>query len=252
MTKRAVVSSMKKSNEGYSLPLGSPAYQPPPFFGGQGSNPSELIFIEFEGNEEAIRFELPEPLEYVSSSCVLWLGDPTLAPDNYGPYHEGAIILQAKYRGQVGITIPYIWTESDEAMLIGREIYGFPKMMCDPERIRIDAGTITSSIHRHREMLVKAGLTLEKRAEVSELPKIGPYLFLIRKFPSPDPKLPPIRQLIQIEQPFEVLESWSGRGYVEFGNSSQFRLKPFGPKSVGRSFFLKAKWVLPEARIIEG
>lgn len=243
---------MKISEEGYSLPLGSPAYQPPPYLGGEGSNPSELIFIEFEANEEAVRHELPEPLEYVSSRCLLWLGDPTLAPGNYGPYHEGAIIIPAKYKDKIGATVPYIWTESDEALLIGRELYGFPKMICDSERLRTNAGTISGAIHRHNRTLIDAEVTLERKANKNELPIIGPYLFLVRKFPSPDPNHRPIRQLIQLEQPFSVLEAWVGRCSLEFGNSSQFRLRDFGPRKALRGFFLKAKWILPEAKIVEG
>ncbi len=74
--------------------------------------------MEFDANEEAVRYEIPEPLEYVGTKSLLWLGDPTLAPGNYGPYHEGAIIIQSRYQEKLGATIPYIWTESDEAMLI--------------------------------------------------------------------------------------------------------------------------------------
>jgi acetoacetate decarboxylase len=243
---------MKIKEEGYSLPLGSPAYQSPPYFGGEGLNLSELIFIEFEANEEAIRHEIPEPLEYVSSKCLLWLGDPTLAPGNYGPYHEGAILVPVKYKDKMGATIPYIWTESDEAMLIGRELYGFPKMICTKERLSINAGTISGAIHRGDRILLSAEVTLERRADRKELPAVGPYLFLVRKFPSPDPERKPIRQLVQVKQPFTVMEAWAGRSSLEFGNSSQFRLKELGPKKVLRGFFMKAKWILPEAKIVEG
>jgi len=243
---------MRKSEEGYSLPLGSPAYQPPPFLGGEGLKSSELIFVEFEANEEAVRYEIPEPLEYVSSTCLLWLGDATLAPGNYGPYHEGAIIVPARYNDKVGATIPYIWTDTDEAMLIGRELYGFPKMLCDSERLSVNAGTVSGLVHRRGRTLIDAEVTLERKANNDELPVVGPYLFLVRKFPSPDPKRATIRQLIQIEQPFIVLEAWIGRSTLEFGNSSQFRVKHLGPIKSLRGFFLKAKWILPEATIIEG
>jgi acetoacetate decarboxylase len=241
---------VKRSEEGYSMPLGSPAYGEPPYFGGTGIQPSELLLIEYECDPDAIAAETPEPLVPVDDRMVLWLGDPTLAPSNYAIYHEGALIHRVRYQDVVGGTVPYIWTESDEAMLVGRELYGFPKMICDPTRLRYDGANVSGEIARRGEWLIRAGLTLEAKASPAELPQVGPTFFFIRKFPSPEQGGKPLRQLVRIDQAFEVLECWRGRAVVELANAAQFRLRPLQPRRIVAGFFVKAKWILPHGRIV--
>lgn len=241
---------MKKEREGYSMPLGSPAYGPPPYYGGEGIQTSELLLIEFECDPQAIAEETPEPLQPVDDRALLWLGDATIAPANYGIYHEGAIIHKVRFGDTLGATVPYIWTDSDEAMLVGREIYGFPKMMCDVGRLCYQGPNVSGSVSRRGEVLLRAGLTLEARASAEELPQLGPTFFFVRKIPNPEQGGKALRHLIRVDQSFEVLECWRGRAFVEFAASAQFRIRAFQPRRMLGAFFVKARWVLPYARIV--
>ncbi len=241
---------MSKRPDGYSMPLGSPAYGPPPYYGGEGIKPSELLLTEFECEDGVLEGETPEPLEAIDNRAVLWLGDATLGPANYGVYHEGAVIFRARYGDTVGGTIPYIWTDSGEAMLVGREIYGFAKMLCDTTPLEYVGPNVNGEIVRRGQPLLRAGLTLEAKASPQTLPQVGPTFFFIKLIPSAEEGGKPLRQLIRIDQSFEVLECWSGRSFVDFAAGAQFVLKEFQPKKMLGSFFVKAKWLLPYGKIV--
>lgn len=58
------------------------------------------------------------PAAYPEDDPTAWFG-----------YTETTIFVPARYRGSVGLFVPYIYPSAYEPMLLGREIYGFPKRM---------------------------------------------------------------------------------------------------------------------------
>ena len=59
-----------------------------------------------------------------------------------------SITQQVSYPGRQAVTVPYIWTSTDTAMLAGRELYGMPKMMCDHDTLHKNANEIVGRLHR--------------------------------------------------------------------------------------------------------
>jgi hypothetical protein len=74
---------MKKSEEGFTNPLGSSAYFPPPY----PFKNAETVMIEFEAPREAIEAELPEPLEFQPGTAFAVVQDAQIASG--APFHEG-------------------------------------------------------------------------------------------------------------------------------------------------------------------
>ena len=99
-----------------------------------------LIFAFCEGDLSAVRATLPPDLSIFRrpwrgrDSVLLALADfPTAYPVDdssarFG-YTETTVFVPARHRYRVGLYVPYIYPSTWEPILLGREIYGFPKQL---------------------------------------------------------------------------------------------------------------------------
>jgi acetoacetate decarboxylase len=237
---------VKRSDEGFTNPLGSPAYFPPPY----PFKNAETLLIEFEADPEAIKAELPEPLEFQPGTAFAVVQDAQIASG--ARFHEGYVFVRTKFRDQAGLYAPYVFGCPEEAVLANREMYGWPEMIADyphPRHAK-DGHTITGTVQRRGETLIKASVTLERKAKVEELPAMDDNLTL-RKIPSPLKDGRPLRQVIHIRlEDFQVYELWAGRGHLEFGESAQFKIGRLQPTRVENAYYLVMSWLLPHARAV--
>ena len=232
---------MKKSNEGYSMPLGSPPYQPPPYPAGREA---ELLWVEFEADLGAMEEEVPEPLTLAQGKPALaWIFD---APQlSRAIYHEGAILLPVEYNGIVGHYVPYIWGDLDEPMFLNREIYGWPQLLCDADTLRKHGNTVTGSISRKDSLLMELSVFLERRADPDE-PSLLPDWLQVRKFPSPLKDGPPLRQVVHtVVKDTKIHELWKGRSSVRLAASSEFAIEKLNPTRILQAFFAVVTFDLP-------
>jgi hypothetical protein len=141
---------MKKTEEGFTNPLGSSAYFPPPY----PFKNAETVLIEFEAPQEAMEAELPEPLELEPGTAFAVIQDAQIASG--APFHEGYIFLRTKYKGQNGFYSPYVFGCPEEAVLANREMYGWPEMIADYPHPRMtkDGHTVTATVQRRGELLM--------------------------------------------------------------------------------------------------
>jgi acetoacetate decarboxylase len=237
---------VKKSEEGFTNPLGSSAYFPPPY----PFKNAETVMIEFEAPREAIEAELPEPLEFQSGTAFAVVQDAQIASG--APFHEGYIFVRAKYRDQFGFYAPYVFGCPEEAVLANREMYGWPEMIVDyphPRHMK-DGHTVTGTVQRRGELLMKASVTLERRAKLEELPNMDDNLTL-RKIPSPLKDGRPVRQVIHIRlEDSQLHDLWAGRGLLELGNSAQFKIRRLQPTRIVNAYYMVISWTLPHARSV--
>src|SRR6056297_2542670 len=111
------------------MPLHSPPFGAGPF----PMLSAELPMVEFEAAREEIERITPAPFEPARQNrLVAFIGDCSQLPHSLH-YHECAILQTVTYEGREAITIPYIWTSTDTALLAGRELYGMPKMLRSEE-----------------------------------------------------------------------------------------------------------------------
>ncbi|MBI2649151.1 MAG: acetoacetate decarboxylase family protein [Thaumarchaeota archaeon] len=232
---------MRRSEQGYAMPLGSSPYQEPPFPAGRNA---ELLLAEFEADVDGMGYEVPEPLKLVKGSKpIAWIFD---APQRTGSvYHEGAVLLTVKYRGVTGYYVPYIWGDNDELMLLNREVYGWPQLFCDHDALHKDENSVWGIIARRGETLIKLSVFLERTAKPKELPLREDWL-QVRKFPNPIRGKPSIRHLIHtVVPPGTVHELWTGRASLQLGPSPKFTLGRFGHVRASRGFYLRTSFDLP-------
>ena len=113
---------MSEERPYYIMPEYSPAYQKLPYY----YRNYRRISIYCKGNEAAIREFLPQPLEYVNNQFeVFVLNNPDV--EGLGSYQEAGIVITARYKDIVGAYMAYEYVNSDDALLAGREIWGYPK-----------------------------------------------------------------------------------------------------------------------------
>ena len=63
------------------------------------------------------------------------------------PFNEAMVMVPVQVDGTVGTYIPYIYVNTDEALIPGREIAGFPKKLADVEWSR-DGDRVVGSVTR--------------------------------------------------------------------------------------------------------
>lgn len=234
---------LKKREEGFTNPVGSSAYFPPPY----PFKNAETVFIEYELSRDQVESELPEPLEYVEGNAFAVIQGSQIASG--APFHEGYIFVPAKFKGITGYYAPYAAGSPDAVVFANRELYGWPEVIADYPHPRFakDAHTVTATVQRRGELLMKASVTLERQAKVEELPAMDDNLTL-KKIPSPLKDGKPLRQVVHIKlENVEISNVWAGRGTLELGASSEFRISRLAPNKISRSYYFVMSWILPYA-----
>jgi len=237
-----------ESREGFVAPLASPPYGPPPY---EMVN-CKMLLVEFESPRIEIERLTPAPLEPARNHNLYAFIADNCQPPASMHFHEAAILQQVSYQGRQAVTVPYIWTSNDTAMLAGREVYGMGKLMCDPDPpVRIEANEVFGEVRRFGQTMFKLNLVLERRAEDKELP-FGTSWVFVRKIPSPDPNRPGLRQVVWIQlTDFVKKELWAGRGWADFQYPSSSGIHSIKPSVVTNAWYGQFSWVLGWGEILK-
>jgi len=232
--------------EGFCLPLSAPAYGPPPF----EMVSCRQVLVQFEADPDAIKRLIPKPFKLPSQpfACA-FVGDMLQVPGP-GRYHEGAVLLGVEFEGKLSTYAPYLWTSSDGALLVGRELYGMAKMMCEPDTLREDGNEVIGVLSRRNGPLVRVEFAYAQRGDPSDLPTT-PNRLCIRKIPSPDPEVPGVRQVVYTELTnYHVNQIWQGPGHVEFYGGGHSDVHYLRPKRVVKAWYIDSSWTLPWGKIL--
>jgi len=127
-------------------------------------------------NAETKKKFLPPELEAVEFPFdILFISE---YPDStVGPYNENLILLYCKYEGKPGLFVMNIYVDSDEAMAAGREIWGYPKKMCEIKLSPIQDNKIKGSLTRKGKKIINIEVELGDKP-----PGVDPS-YLISSFP---------------------------------------------------------------------
>ena len=193
------------------MPVWNPPFGPAPY----PMLSAELLLVEFEADRLEIERITPAPLQPAPHNRLTAFVGRCSQLTHSLSYHEVAIVQAVEYQGRQAITVPYIWTSTDTALLAGRELYGMPKMMCDEGAIRKSGNELTGSLHRSGTLMMELSMVIDQQGDAMTLP-FGPEFTFVRHLPSPDPEWPVIKQHLWISlQDFQVQSCWQGRGHVQ-------------------------------------
>jgi acetoacetate decarboxylase len=235
---------MKKDEWGFSLPLTSPLYPPPPYYW----IGTEAIMVHFLAEEGVVRSLLPEPLGYHSNEVIAWISQ--VSNSTMGQVDEATLYLTCSFDGTRGIYEPYIFVNHEVPFAQGREMMGWAKKLA---RISLfsEAELVRGELIRAGTKLMSLTVTREAPATLDDLP-FGPE-FIVKLIPSAEEGAPPeVAQLIRWEGEFtpRPQEFFRGRGSVVFEKSHIDPLYRLEPEKVIAGYYGIFDIVLPAGKIV--
>jgi acetoacetate decarboxylase len=124
-----------------SMPLAGPSYPAGPY----RFVDREYMVISYETDPEAIRAQLPEPLEPSGHPIVHyeWIKMPDSS--GFGNYTESGLVIPARFQGEEVSFVSQMYLDDDPPIAAGREIWGFPKKYAHP-KMEIIHDTLTGTL----------------------------------------------------------------------------------------------------------
>ena len=233
--------------QGHVIPTWSPPYAPGPY----DMEKYHAIIVELEIPREEILYMTPEPLEAVEGGRVYAIIVDGSQPPHSLHYHEALICHEVEFNGKRGMHIPYIWVSTDTALLVGREIYGMPKLMCDDGRLQVDANEVYGKLEKYGRTMMELAVVIDQRATAEELPPLSRWM-MMRHIPSPDPKVPARRQLVLAQTAdFKLDYLWKGRGWARMGYPGTSGIHRIPTDKVTNAWYGNFTWALTPAEILD-
>ncbi len=124
-----------------SMPVAGPSYPKGPY---RFIN-REYLIITYESDPDAIRAQLPEPLEPAGSNLVTY--EFMAMPDSsgFGAYTESGVVIPAKLNGVEVSFTSQMYLDDEPPISAGREVWGFPKKYGNP-KLGIAHDTLTGTL----------------------------------------------------------------------------------------------------------
>jgi acetoacetate decarboxylase len=124
-----------------SMPLASPSYPAGPY----RFIDREYMIISYESDAEAIRAQLPEPLEPLERPLVAyeWIKMPDSS--GFGRYTESGLVIPCRFEGEEVNFVSQMYLDDDPPIAAGREIWGFPKKYAHPA-LEVVKDTLTGTL----------------------------------------------------------------------------------------------------------
>ena len=125
-----------------SMPMASPSYPRGPY---RFLN-REYLIITYESDPDAIRAQLPEPLEPDGSNTVLYEFIKMPDSSGFGSYTESGIVIPAMFDGEKVNFTSQMYLDIESPISGGREIWGFPKKLAQPT-LNVCEDTLTGTLY---------------------------------------------------------------------------------------------------------
>lgn len=236
---------MSSESEAFSSPLLCPPYNQPPY----PVENAKLVIVRYRTDPAAIAKLVPKPLEPLGDGIVtafvgdIWqIGGP-------GEYHEGGISVGVRYNGVTGGYMPFLLTSTDDALLVGREVFGMPKLLCDEGHVWVDGNARRGSLVRRGEEILSLGVNLERRIEGEKVLPV--HRFFLKKIASPDPEWPSLRQVVYQKLTDQKAKcAYAGRGFVRTGGNVAIDLSSVASAEVLEAVYVEASWDVPASKVL--
>jgi len=239
---------------GFSAPYGSPIYGKPPY----RMVDARMVRVTYEIDPEAARAALPPELELVGNTAMAFVGEMTQLP-YVGQFHEGGITLRVRHGDTEGLIAVYLFTSTDASLLVGRELYGMTKLLCDDTPLRWVGNEIVGDLGRMGEKVFSIKLNVESVTPPEDLQDSPTVKFMsmprlgVRILPDPSLETTAVHEVIRAELDGTVLtEMYEGTATISFGSPAFSRvgaLKPIDDKPL-RGAYVRGSWDLGKGAIL--
>jgi acetoacetate decarboxylase len=188
-----------------NIPLHNPLFPPSLEY---GSNDAEAVSVLLQVDEGAVRNILAyTPFKFVSAHT--WIEVIALR-NAWGvqPFCGGGIIIPARYRNTIGGYYAYCYIDTDDALALGREPFGYPKKYAQSFIQRTGSAAVAAM--RRTDAAVELSVIINSQASAG--PKVPRYPhLLLQAFPSAESDEPLLARVIarDTSQTSEMV-LWSG------------------------------------------
>lgn len=159
--------------------------QPYPYKG------SEFISITFQTSQDLINRLVPKPLNtYPGAIMSISIGLQKLESGN--SYHEMYLAIPVELNGKKGAFIPLLYLNQINPIILGREIWGFPKYEAEINFQKDDKNAI-ARIYKDKKLLI--GAELELGNVISKNNESDPLIYVLKYIPSVEEGRVDVKQL---------------------------------------------------------
>jgi acetoacetate decarboxylase len=194
-----------------SMPAAGPSYPAGPY----RFVDREFMVITYESDRDAIREQLPEPLEPLDAPLVKyeWIKMPDSS--GFGSYTETGIVIPCRLGTDEVNFVAQMYLDDDPPIAAGREIWGFPKKYAHPT-LEIVKDTLTGTLSYAGQLVAMGtmGYKHESMAGNGDLTRaaLSKTQINLKLIPGVDGRLE-ICQLVAINlTDITVKGSWQGPG----------------------------------------
>lgn len=162
-----------------NIPVHNPLFPPSLDY---GSDDAEGVSVLVEVEEQAVRALLADtPFAFVSAHA--WIEIIALRGAwGVEPFCGGGVIVPARYRDTVGGYYAFCYIDTDDALALGREPFGYPKKYAR-SHVQRTGRAVTGSMKR-KDAVIEVSVVLGEQAS-SPAPAVPRYPhLLLQTFPS--------------------------------------------------------------------
>lgn len=147
---------------GAAMPAHSPAYSKGPWY----YRDTEAIMLTYLTDEDAALNLLPEDMELVEPATAFMVIEMNHFSTSGGPYGEVYTGVLATYEGEVYGYTNCVYVTTENALTIGREVWGFGKKLAHRISLaQLGTGEIEAVVELHPGLVVARALMLPERNE---------------------------------------------------------------------------------------
>lgn len=198
----------------FSMPLYSPSYPRGPY----RFIDREYLIITYETDMKILKEMVPEPLE-VTEPLVKF--EFIRMPDSagFGNYTEAGQVIPVKFAGKSGIYTHAMYLDDDTPIVAGREIWGFPKKLAEPQ-LKVEKEVLVGTLEHGCCRVATATMGYKyKELDKNKILKAmqGPN-YLLKIIPHVDGSMR-ICELVEYKLKDMIIKgAWSGPGMLELAH----------------------------------
>ena len=241
-----------------SMPIAAVSYPRGPF---RFIN-REYMIIAYESDPDAIREQVPEPLEPDGSNMVLYEFIKMPDSSGFGDYTESGVVIPCKFNGEPVNFTCQMYLDDEPPISGGREIWGFPKKFAKPS-LSIVHDTLTGHLqyadqtvamatmcYKHENVICKRTGNELKVDESAILKKMSKTQVNLKLIPDVDGTLA-IAQLIAYNlTEIDVKGAWESPARLHLVPHVNAPVADLPVRKVHNGLHLVADLTLPFGRVI--
>ena len=230
----------------FAMPLYSPSYPRGPY---RFTN-REFFIVTYETDMDVLKEVVPEPLE-VTEPIVKF--EFILMPDStgFGSYVESGQVIPVRFKGKAGGYSHAMYLNDDSPIAGGREIWGFPKKLADPN-LRVIKETLLGTLD-YEECRIATATMGYKHQELDKKKIHKAFMapgYLLKIIPDVDGK-PRICELVEyVYQELVIKGAWTGPAEIRLSAHALAPVADLPVRKVISAMHVQSDLILPYGRVI--